>query len=130
MLQQFRTLSEFFLWHFDNLITKLVEVLSEVDHKNAIVLDNATTAGKTNISFAEKFCNSNDPDKCIRGPEQLYFRDLKKKAESFSMRFVDEDGETGEWFECYKNTPIAFDLDMSGQVEKITGEWLVDMDAD
>ena len=93
---------------------------------SVITMASTTTAGQGAVKF-ESFCSN---AACVKdtGYEQKFFKKLRKGL--FSIRFVDQSGKAGAWFECFRNTPIAFDLDQSEHVEKITGEWEVDMDAD
>ena len=91
---------------------------------NHFTLIHKTKAGSNRIVFDEWGC-ARDED-C--GPEQLWFQDVFPGL--FQMRFIDSKGRAGRYINCFKNTPIGFDLDMSGSVEKITGQWMVDMDGD
>ena len=107
-----------------------IQLRSTEDYSNKIEMVKKTKAGKGYVNLTN-FCSKSmdcweDRDELMEY-EQIFFHDVDAP---FEMRFVDEDGVQGRWFECYKNTPIAFDLDGSGHVEKIDGEWQVDMDAD
>lgn len=49
---------------------------------------------------------------------------------AFNMRFLDLDGVTGPWTRCTYNTPIGLDLDRSGDIERIPGDFSVDIVGD
>lgn len=48
----------------------------------------------------------------------------------FRMQFVNEAGEASDWHGCSGYTPIGIDLDRSGSVERIDGEFSIDIDGD
>jgi hypothetical protein len=49
------------------------------------------------------------------------------RLNSFNLRLCTTDGVCGGWGVCNYNTPIALDLDRSGAVERIAGEWHIDV---
>lgn len=60
--------------------------------------------------------------------EKEFFRNLKPGL--FRMAFQKSNGKMSNWFRlCHKNTPIALDIDGSGAVERIQGEFYIDLAA-
>ena len=49
---------------------------------------------------------------------------------SYYLRFRDNFGRTGPWKFCTYNTPIGLDIDQSGEVERIVGQFSIDITGD
>ena len=57
-----------------------------------------------------------------------WFHSFRKSA--FELRYVDAMGNAGPWKKCNFNTPIGLDIDHSGAVERISGEFKIDITGD
>lgn len=48
----------------------------------------------------------------------------------FELRVINDAGQAGPWKLCTSNTPIGLDIDMSGAVERISGDFFIDLSGD
>lgn len=64
--------------------------------------------------------------------KHLYVKDHKAEfnRRNFSIRFVYAGGVETAWKKCKNFTPIAIDIDRSGEVEHITGSFQIDITGD
>lgn len=62
------------------------------------------------------------------GRNFVYANDFRSyDSQPFHLRFVDRYGNPGPWKKCVNYTPIALDIDKSGAVEVIQGEFVIDI---
>jgi hypothetical protein len=77
-------------------------------------LQRLTTAGRSSVT--------------LTSTEERYFHSFRYHP--FRLRYVTSAGVAGGWGICKYNTPIALDLDHSNAVERIEGEWIIDVTGD
>lgn len=62
------------------------------------------------------------------GSVERWFHSFRYQA--YNLRFIDANGRAGPWTRCTYNTPIGLDLDRTGAIEHITGDFQVDLTGD